>query len=383
MKPIEIVRARRSAVSVGLASFVLGLACAEPEAPRREPNPVPEGAEVIDWVEPDEPEAPLPAIEELPAPPPSAARPVFEPAAGPDPEYASDAPVVARRVVYRVRLGVPGILGSPIVDLALPAAELFVDVSEERLRARFVGTGWPVDAGSEVRIRGDSPGVYVIDGRGGRSLEPGQLSTWFEGGALRPGPRAYVRRDPVASDATSANPGTLVCALVAEWAGEPRSSMMSRCGHASPVAFRVGFFRGERTADVPLELPRTTLRADEAEPRPEVVPSTSRAFFEPSALGRLRSDARLPDEDERRDDEAPVGEGLVIENQSDGRMVVVVDGIAIGWVDAGTSGHFVGITPGVHEVGAMRPRGAVTMRPRILTIPGRTTLRARPVRVDP
>ncbi len=363
-----------------IASLSMLVACAEPETPRSGPPPVPEGAEVIEWVEPATPEPPAPAIEALPEAPPVTVRPVFLPAAGPDPDYAGEEPVVARRVVYRVRLGVPGILGSPIVDLALPAAELFLDVSADRLRARFVGTGWPVDAGAEVRIRGDSPGAYVIDGRGGRPLEPGALSSWFEGGEPRPGPRAYVRRDPVASDGADERPGTLVCALVAEWAGDPRSAMSGRCGHASPIAFRVGFFRGERTADVPIELPRSSLRADESTPVPEVPPSTSRAFFEPSALGRLRSDVRANEEAEGRDSDVPVAEGLVIENQSDGRMLVVVDGIAIGWVDAGTSGHFVGIAPGLHEVGAMRPRGAVTMRPRILSIPGRTVLRARPIR---
>lgn len=365
---------------------LLGIACRTEEiTPPTRPR-VPEGAEVHEWN--GEVLEPAPAVEAIPEAPPSAgaSRRVL-PAAGPDLSYADDEPVMARRVVYRVRLGVPGLLGTPIVDLALPAAELFVDVSDERLRARFVGTGWPVDAGAEVRIRSDSPGAYVIDGAGGRPLEPGALAVWFEGGAPRPGPRAYVRREianprHVRDRDTEAvtPPGALICALVAEWAGEPRSAMSSRCGAVSPVAFRVGFFRGERTADVPIEVPRAALRADEAEPQPDLSSSVSRAFFEPSALGRLRADVRESDAPEPSEADAAVGEGLIVENQSDGRMVVVVDGIAVGWVEAASSGHFVGIAPGLHEVGSMRPLGAVTMRPRIVRVPGRTTLRARIVR---
>lgn len=372
----------RKLVSLGGGfAALLGLAalgCEPDEITRPTRAPVPEGAEVLEWND-DEPLLEAAAIEPIEAVPATATRRTFLPAAGPDPEFDGDEPVVARRIVYRVRIGVPNIVGSPIVDLALPAAELYVDVSDTRLRARFVGSGWPVDAGSEVRLRGDSPGAYLIDGRGGRPLAPGELATWFEGGVPRPGPRPYVRRDTYSRDAV-ARPGDLICALVAEWAGDERSSMAARCNHSAPVAFRVGFFRGERTADVPIELPRSALRADERGTLPEVIAATSRAFLEPSALGRLRANVRAGDEVYRRDEGEPVAEGLVVENLSDGRMVVVVDGIAIGWVDAGASGTFVGITPGLHEVGAMRPRGAVIMRARIIEVPGRTVLRARPVR---
>ena len=101
-----------------------------------------------------------------------------------DGDYDAPTPEAARRVVYRVTLWVPRSLGVADDDVPSPTAELFVDVSQDRLRARFAGS-WPVPAGSEVRLRRDEPGVYVFDGEGGRSLGPGQLAQWFEGGRLR------------------------------------------------------------------------------------------------------------------------------------------------------------------------------------------------------
>ncbi len=251
------------ALAVGcVASASLG--CARPEGAPPPPAPVPEGAEVTEWEEPEVPEVAPPAVsDELPPSLGDAPAPRVERAPAPDTAFASDEPVVARRVVYRVRIGVPGILGEPFVDIAVPAAELYLDVSVDRLRARFVGPGWPLHEGAEVRLRGDSPGAYVFDGAGGRSLEPGALAAWFEGGDPRPGPRAYVRRDTGVDDDDGPLPGPLVCALVAEWAGVPRSSVGARCGNAAPIAFRAGAYRAERTADVPLTLPRSALRADE------------------------------------------------------------------------------------------------------------------------
>ena len=365
------------------ALIAVSFACTRHEEAPVRALPTPEGAEVTEWAEPtgEEAEEPPSALSdelepELEAPP----APPIERAAAPDTAFASEETVAARRVVYRVRIGVPGILGEPIVDLAVPAAELYVDVSVDRLRARFVGPGWPLHEGAEVRLRGDSPGAYVFDGAGGRSLEPGALATWFEGGVPRPGPRAYVRRDTSADDAEGPLPGPLVCALVAEWAGVSRGSMGPRCGNAAPVWFRAGAYRAERTADVPLTLPRSALRADEAVPPAPAMPASSRSFLEPDALGRLRTDVRRGDdrEVERRSERAPA-EGLVLENRSDGRVVVVVDGVAVGFADALSEVRLVGLDDAVHEVGAMRPLGAVVMRPRLVEVPAHTVLRARPV----
>jgi hypothetical protein len=292
------------------------------------------------------------------------------PAAAEDDEFASEAPVTARRYVYRVSMVVPSGLGSQSDRIALPAAELFVDVSHDRVRARFAGPGWPVPAGSEVRLRRDRPGVYVFDAAGGRPLEPGLMADWFEGGHVtRRGPplriipffgpmRAEARADEEA-------PGELVCALLAEWAGEPRENWMRRCERGAPFLWRLGFWRGEQTAGVPVDLPRASLRADHTDPPPEIPAQTSRAFLEPAALGRI---GQLAHHEIAPVADAPA-EGLAVENESATRAIVTVQGVAIGWVDAGARGLFVGLAPGAYEVGAIRPMGAVVQRGRAVLVP--------------
>lgn len=332
------------------------------------------GVEILEEEEPPDPSEPPPALAEPPAAGSRAARdrgppPVLE--ASPDREYASDEPVRARRYVYRVRMTVPAGLGDGDDRLALPSAELFVDISHDRLRARFAGAGWPVDAGSEVRLRRDRPGVYVFDGEGGRPLAPGELAAWFEGGPVtRRGPPLRVfatygrpRNAPVANDRDV--PGELLCALLAEWAAEDRESVMRRCEHGAPHLFRLGFWRADQTAGVPVELPRSALRADEGGARPTLVAQDARAFVEPAALARIRASGPPAPAAEG----APA-EGLRVPNQSATRAIVTVQGIAIGWVDAAATARFVGLSPGTYEVGSIRPLGAVVQRGRPVVVPG-------------
>ena len=298
------------------------------------------------------------------------------PAAAVDTAYDSDERIEVRRFVYRVRVDVPSGLGESRGQVETAAAELFMDVSAERVRARFAGPGWPVAAGSEVRLRGDSPGGYVFDEHGGRPLLPSELATWFEGGPPRAGPILVVRRDPAMRGASDLGPGTLVCALLAEWSGDPRENVMRRCAAGAPLQFRVGFWRGERMADVPLELARRELRADHiAAPEPATFPQSG-AFLEPMAIARLASHSSRSAE-QTDDGLGPLpSDGLDLVNRSEARILVIADGVAIGWTDAGATGHFAGLAPGVHDIAAMRPLGAVVMRPREVILPGRTVLRA-------
>ena len=334
-------------------------------------------AEVMEELEPPDPsEPPPPAIGEPPSPIVRARnrdRPPPVLPAHPDTESAGTARVSARRYVYRVRMIVPAGLGDSSDRIARPSAELFVDVSHDRLRARFSGSGWPVGAGSEVRLRSDRHGVYLFDGEGGRPLEPRELAAWFEGGEVRrrgPPLRVYagfgpLRRAPVDEDV----PGALVCALLAELAGESREEgLMRRCERGAPHLFRFGFWRAEQTADVPVSLPRSALRADQIDPPPPVVAETGRAFLEPSGLRRF-SPSRPPPEPA---DGAPRGDdgGLLVVNDSATRVVVTIEGVAAGWVDAGERMAFIGLRPGSYEVGAIRPLGAVVSRGPSVSVPG-------------
>lgn len=334
-------------------------------------------AEVFEEAQPPPADAPAPpAIGETLSAPRLRAPHDREPAparraAHHDRAYASDETVHAARYVYRVRMVVPPGLGTSTDRIALPAAELVIDVSQDRLRAQFIGSGWPVPAGSQVRLRRDRPGVYLFDGAGGRPLEPGELARWFEGGHVtRRGPPLRIiahglsRPDEDPSEPLEEIPGELVCALLAEWAGEERENHMRRCHAGAPQLWRLGFWRAEQTARVPLEVPRSALRADEHD-RPDPIRSEhSRAFLEPEALSRIRP-------------KVPAGEGLPrgglrVRNASATRVILTAQGIVIGWVDAGHEGWFEGLEQGTYRVSALRPLGAVVLRQQSVVVPGVT-----------
>lgn len=293
---------------------------------------------------------------------------VFIPAFVDDPEYARGERVPSRRVVYRVTLRVPRNLGGGHSRIPALHAELYIDVSKDRLRARFVGPGWPLPDGSEVRIRRDQPGVYVFDGAGGRPLGPGQLAQWFEGGRLRREASLRVSTPP---EEEQVGPGTLVCRFIAEWSHTSPDALERRCGvGGTPPSFRVGLWRATRTADVYVELPRTALRADHENPPVPPAAETARTFLAPGQYVRLRTvrGARgEPDED------APA-HGVVILNTGQARMVVTVGGTPVGWIDAGAEYHFEHVAPGSYAIGAMRPLGLQTAQKRTRVVPGRVRL---------
>lgn len=332
-------------------------------------------AEVLEEEAPPEADEPPPALgDEGPAVPigdRAEEPPPIVPASHGDDEYASAEPIDALRYVYRVRMLVPAGLGDGPVRITMSAAELHVDVAHDRLRARFVGNGWPIAPGSEVRLRRDRPGAYLFDDRGGRPVEPGALAEWFEGGPVtRRGPPLYVsslgQRSGGSADDEERPPGELVCALLAELAGEARDAVARRCERGAPHGFRLGFWRAEQTAGVPVELPRSALRADERAPPRAVPAQASRAFLEPEALRRLEGGAPPTDPPP----EGAPGEGLRVSNESADRAIITIAGVAVGWVDRGAEGWFVGLDPGTYEVGSIRPLGAVVQRGRPVRVPG-------------
>ena len=285
--------------------------------------------------------------------------------------YDSDEEVVVRQVVYRLNLSIPRSLGTGAATVPRTAAELHLESSPDRLRARFVGGGWPVPEGSEVRVRRDQPGAYVFDGAGGRPLAPDQLSLWFEGGRKRFDPTVRIwMPDPD----LQVPPGTMICRFLAEWAGIPPDSTLRRCGEGgSPPSFRVGLWRGERTADVLVRRPRRVLRADHEDP-PSGVHSRhvqhSGFFVNETMQRRLRRRwGRVPTPAE----DAPE-RGLIVHNTGNARMIVTVQGTPVAWVDADHEVYLPGLRPGAYQVGSTRPFGLLVAPGRFVKDPGRLDL---------
>jgi hypothetical protein len=280
----------------------------------------------------------------------------------PDDVEDSDEPVAIGRLVYRVSFYVPASFRDHRVGVRAPAGELHVDVSANRLRARFIGPGWPVPEGSEVRLRSDLPGVYLFDARGGRSLGAGQLAAWFEGReAKKMQSVAGVLRDN-APPAAKPIPTGLLCALFAEWAHQEREGLAYRCdGGSLPPGFRVGPWSGELTAVVPMEIPRRELRADEAEPPKPIAARGGAVLLEPAAMARVPSSRVLPGS-------APAS--LLVDNYTDTRAVLIAQGVAIAWIDSGQSLRIDGFNPGSYLIGAIRPLGILRMTPKLVRIPG-------------
>jgi hypothetical protein len=282
----------------------------------------------------------------------------------------SDELAAVVRLVYRVRFDIPGSFRDRPPPVVAPAGELHVDVGEARMRARFVGPGWPVQDGSEVRLRADLPGVYLFDGHGGRSLGSGQLAWWFEGQVTgRVQAIVGIRKDYVyewnvlrnRQPAAPLEVGPL-CMLLGEWSNQPRNALVPRCLIGSPPpGFRLGPWSAELTAVVPMQLPRRALRADEAKPPQLVKPPASAGWLEAPAIERMQP--LRPDAGESRG-------ALVVENRTDTRAVVIAGGVALGWVDAGATLRVDGLRAGFYRVGAFRPLGILRTAPKLVHVPG-------------
>jgi hypothetical protein len=306
----------------------------------------------------------------LPKQAPTAKETKVEPATLVDNEYANAELVPVRHLVYRVTLILPGGLHTHRPAIAGPAGELHLDVGDQRLRARFVGPGWPIDEGSEVRLRSDVPGVYLFDSAGGRPLPPGQLASWFQGEAgLRARTDVRLRHD--VGDPNE-GPGDLLCAFLAEWSQIAREDMLPRCAGTLPPGFRLGIFSAELTAILPLNLARKHLRADAVEPPTPALAAPVRQLLEARDIERiLPTPVRLAKGDTAAVavDAAVSGDGIWVDNRTPARLLVVVQGLPIGWVKPQTSGRFAGLSPGYYRIAVLRPSGLFVMPPALTRVP--------------
>lgn len=137
--------------------------------------------------------------------------------------------------------------------------------------------------------------------------------------------------------------------------------------------FRMGPWWAERTADVPVDLPRSALRADHHDPPGPVADRGSRAFVEPALLARLEPSRRRRQNAADPDEEPPT-EGIRVRNESRSRIVVTASGVPLGWVESGATGTFGGLREGQHVIAAMRPLGHLAWRPHGVTLPATITV---------
>jgi hypothetical protein len=281
----------------------------------------------------------------------------------PDDEYTARTPVPARRLVYRMRLMVHGTFGTPPPGTPAAGAELNLDMTADRLRARFLGDTWPVQPGAEVRVRRGAPGTYVFDAQGGRHMGPGELSGWFVGEPVTREPFIRVRAPRV----PTIGPAPMICRLLAEWGNGRYSSVSSRCRDGAPPWFRVGNWFGTLSADVTMDLPQSSLRADEREPPLRQPPVEGRTMISPVMRARLWP-AATPTYDPGP---LPREQGtLMVENRTPRKMVIVVDAVAVAWVESGTTFAIEDLPVGTHWVGAQHPFGQQAISPVELQVPG-------------
>lgn len=280
-----------------------------------------------------------------------------QPATMVDRAYDSDEQVGIRRLVYRVSIDIPQGLRAPHPPMLPLQMELLLDVGDERLRARFTGPGWPVDDGSEVRLRGDLPGVYLFDGKGGRPVAPAHLSSWFVGDEGEHPSRVPIQLR-AANGPSAEGPSRLVCSLLAEWTSQPRDDLERWCeGGVLMQGFRFGIWIAELTAIVPMTLPRSMLRADSVgSPRTPTPNPAVRMLVDARDISRLEPIVVKPKSDLPAIDAGSLTTaGLTAVNRSRARMLVVVSGVALAWLQPGAATEFTGFAPGYYRVGAVRP----------------------------
>lgn len=287
-----------------------------------------------------------------------------DPAAGPDGAYTDASPQPARRIVYRFTLRFIG-MGERDPTLPLPGGELSLDVTGDRLRATFLGNGWPVPTGSQVRMRLEQSGTYVFDNTRGRPLVTGALSVWFSGGRVTEQVELNVRREARDDEPHIA---AMVCRFFAELTAAPVDRMARRCAEGGmPTLLRVGPYLVDRTADVGVVVPRASLRADERDPPPRAYVAPNRPFLVPEEIAQIAPVIERPERDPHGAEPPP--RGLRVENRSDARVLVTVNDTPLGYLDAGAELVFDGLADGAYIVGARRPLGGRRLRPKHVLLP--------------
>ncbi len=260
-----------------------------------------------------------------------------------DEGYASTRMIPIERVVYRVIMR-PRLGQTSLRSMHTPA-ELRLDLSTDRLRAQFIGEGWPLHSDAEIRLRRDATGTYIVDAKGGRPLAEGRLATWFAGKMQR-GPVHAALSSP--GRATKTLPQrALICALIAEWSNHSRLAFKADCGRGSiPTSFQIGSWYAHRTARIKLSVPRNSMRADHYHAsmkntgnyRASAVASNQLKQLHPNpgegALSTLKRH----------------GQPCTVQNMTSRRLMIFINQMRIGWLDAKRHVALDGLSPGHYTI---------------------------------
>jgi hypothetical protein len=280
--------------------------------------------------------------------------------------------VPIRRLVYRATFVVPQPFRDRRSVLPPIAGELVTDISDQWIEGRFSGPAWPVPEGSAALVFRGRPGAMVYDGTGPRQLGSGRLASWFEGRLEGRSKSFLIVRREYGHNRTTTGPGDLLCALLAEWAAQPRDNVMRRCvGNVLPPGFRLGPWRAELTAVVPMSAPEPDEKSWKsrarlsAAPPPPAAPG-NRPIMDPDEVATFiparRWRAARPDRERNA--------SLRFANNTSTSVMVIADGLPLGWVGSQSELLFEGLTPDRYRIGAVRPLGRLCHGPRTLTLPG-------------
>jgi hypothetical protein len=114
-----------------------------------------------------------------------------------------------------------------------------------------------------------------------------------------------------------------------------------------------------------MEIEKRKLRADEQEPPTTISVDDSHTLMDPAEYSRLSPYRR--DKNSGLNDSAG---SLQFVNHTSTKVIVILEGIPVAWVDAYSEGLFSGFHPGRYRIGAVRPFGGQLFSPKTVDLPG-------------
>ncbi len=295
-----------------------------------------------------------------------------------DETHRGDRPVRATRAVFELTL--PDEHATLHIERVLR-----LDDDGERATALWMGAGLPITPGPRVAAHVGIAGFALVatDGNRYRASSPDDVHAWFAGdGSVGASSVTFHRNGSTITAARGDLTVTLLLdregparplscrMLVALWLGGDSSSARDGCRDARmPERVTVRHRQTSvaslaRSSREDVELPARSLAVPPALATPDLAlpaAASSGAFFAPVELARLPG-AHDP------------ANTLTVHNALARSALVFVDDLAVGWVGAGATTMFVGLSGGSHTVRGRSLDGVARSRAAIVSLPGTQTL---------